>query len=345
MKKLVFPTLFLVLMILFAGLATAQPDLGEYPYYGHTLLAPGEVMQRGVRYSMNGHFLTLNPDGNLVVAREDGGYVWGFDTIGVDFLRVARVEMQTDGNLAAYDADGGYIWSALTEDPDPSTRLILTPEGALQLYSDARSLLWSSDVSTSRVSGPTQQPSAPGSATGRAPDGAPFSPGVCHAVTGIDARYPSEAELVADPDPVRGFIESLNCIRGARNLPPMRLDPALSQACQYLAEVSAANDKLGHDAVAVGGSAHAHMKEFWDRTAHYDYQGVARSEAAGQLWLDTDISLLGGTAILQWTDSSTHYRPFLSLEGQEHEEVGFGYARSNTDPGYYYTCAVFGDPR
>src|SRR5690606_2113056 len=90
-------------------------------------LENGTELVRGQRYwsQPGGHFLTLNPDGNLVVARADGGYVWGFDTQpNVEFWRVGRVVWQEDGNLAAYSADGGYIWSALTENPDPAARLL-----------------------------------------------------------------------------------------------------------------------------------------------------------------------------------------------------------------------------
>jgi fibro-slime domain-containing protein len=67
-------------------------------------LQPGTELVRGQRYySPSGeHFLTLNPDGNLVVARANGDYVWGFDTQGVDFPRVGTVVFQEDGNLAAY---------------------------------------------------------------------------------------------------------------------------------------------------------------------------------------------------------------------------------------------------
>jgi hypothetical protein len=134
------------LLVFLISAVFAQNASDAYPYPGRTLLLPPEVMQTGTRYAMNNHFITLNPDGNFVVAREaDDGYVWGFDSVGVNYPQVARVEMQSDGNLAAYDANSGYIWSALTENPDPNARLILLPTGTLQLYSDDRGVLWSSD--------------------------------------------------------------------------------------------------------------------------------------------------------------------------------------------------------
>lgn len=108
-------------------------------------LQPGTELVRGQRYwsPAGDHFLVLNPDGNLVVARANGDYVWGFDTQGIDFPRVGTVIFQEDGNLAAYAEDGSYIWSALTENPDPSAQLVLQPNGALQLATPDR-VLWTS---------------------------------------------------------------------------------------------------------------------------------------------------------------------------------------------------------
>lgn len=108
-------------------------------------LPPGTEFTRGQRYWApdGSHFVTLNPDGNLVVARADGGYVWGFDTQGVDVPRVGGVIFQEDGNLAAYAEDGSYVWSALHENPDPVSLLLLQPNGALQIATPDR-VLWSS---------------------------------------------------------------------------------------------------------------------------------------------------------------------------------------------------------
>ena len=109
------------------------------------LLPRGTELVRGERYwSPSGeHFLTLNPDGNLVVARADGGYVWGFDTQGVDFPRVGSVIYQDDGNLAAYAEDGSYLWSALHTTPDPDAQLVFRPNGALQIAA-GENVLWTS---------------------------------------------------------------------------------------------------------------------------------------------------------------------------------------------------------
>lgn len=129
-------------------------------------LAAAHSFTRGERlYNAGGdHFLVLNPDGNLVIARADGGYVWGFDTQpNVDHTRVGRVDWQPDGNLAAYDRNGQYLWSALTQNPDPAGRLVLQPNGALQIVSATRGVLWSSngDLSAVRAADVRQAPAAP----------------------------------------------------------------------------------------------------------------------------------------------------------------------------------------
>ncbi len=132
-------------------------------------LASGTELVRGERYwSPSGaYFLTLNEDGNLVVARADGGYVWGLDTQpNVEFMRIARVVWQEDGNLAAYADDGSYVWSALTENPDPTALLMLQPDGALQIVAGT-ALMWSSapgalqdDATVSDDDGTMEQPAA-----------------------------------------------------------------------------------------------------------------------------------------------------------------------------------------
>lgn len=127
------------------------------------------------------HFVGLNPDGNLVVAKADGGYVWGFDTQpNIDHTRVGRVVWQPDGNLAAYGADGSYLWSALTQNTDSSARLVLQPNGALQIVSPQRGVLWSSDGHLSVAAPATPAPPAAAPAPSNAGGAAgrfPITPG------------------------------------------------------------------------------------------------------------------------------------------------------------------------
>ncbi|WP_282275701.1 hypothetical protein [Stenotrophomonas sp. PS02297] len=120
------------------------------------------------------HFVVLNPDGNLVVAKADGGYVWGFDTQpNIDHRLVGRVAWQPDGNLVAYDAKGGYLWSALSKDPDSRSRLVLQSNGALQIVSPQRGVLWSSD---GKLSAPGAAPVTTVPAPAPKPAPAPAAP-------------------------------------------------------------------------------------------------------------------------------------------------------------------------
>lgn len=148
---------------------------------------------------------------------------------------------------------------------------------------------------------------------------------------------------ISNSDVREGFLETLNRVRKGRNLPPMEFDDSLNQACQWFAELMAKYDKGGHDAVEVGGNSYADMKAPWMRVKKYSYKGDGGTEAtADGDWTDT--SLIGGDSILGWSSSSTHFRPFLSMDNQLFKNVGFGYAKSATKKNYYYTCAVFGNP-
>ncbi len=160
---------------------------------------------------------------------------------------------------------------------------------------------------------------------------------------------PTLFELVKDRNPMQGFLKTANAVRKARNLPPMQFDNSLNQACQYLTNAMTKHNKMGHNPTAfVGRGApdyadYVKMNDPALRMQRYNFKGIPGVEAAGMVET-TDVSEIGGSAILQWAMSSTHYRPFLSMDKQEFKYVGFGYTRvPNTDR--YYTCAVFGNPK
>lgn len=144
-------------------------------------------------------------------------------------------------------------------------------------------------------------------------------------------------------DPRTGFIQTLNRVRRGRGLPEMEYSDQLNQACQWFADHMAKYDRGGHDAVEVGGASFASMQHPWMRTSHFGYQGDAGTEATSEgEW--ENVNLIGADAMLGWSSSNTHYRPFLAMDGQEFKNVGFAYAKSQKKPGYYYACAVFGNP-
>ena len=281
----------------------------------------GSALKKGVKYASpsGNHYLSLQDDGNLVVKTKNDGYIWGLDQVKKNFA--ARVELGRDGNLVAYDAQGKDIWSPQAK-RDPNAKLNITPNGALQLVSGNGEILWSSDGNLA------QEPSTTsGSAASK----------------DIKVGKPTLLELVKDPDPMQGFLKTLNSVREARNLPVMEFDEALTKACQWHTDLMAKYDKMEHDAVVIGGNQFADMQHPWTRVKKFNYKGDGGTEAAGMVDT-TDVSSIGGSAIMQWAMGSTHYRPFLSMDGQVFKHVGFGYTKTTKDPNRYYTCAVFGNP-
>ena len=125
------------------GPVTAPAPTGSgFPFSAGQGLEPGTTY----RAPSGGYAATLQADGNLVLTRADGGYVWGFDQLSeIDRSRVRGVRVQPDGNLVAVDADGATVWRALSSGADPAARLVLTSAGALQLVSPSRGVQWSSD--------------------------------------------------------------------------------------------------------------------------------------------------------------------------------------------------------
>ena len=160
---------------------------------------------------------------------------------------------------------------------------------------------------------------------------------------------PTTFELVKDPNVMQGFLKTLNSVRKARKLPPLQFDNALNKACQYLTDAMTKHNKMGHDPSAFVPrnnpqyAEYVKMKDPASRMQNFNFQGIPGVEAAGMV--DTpNVNEIGGSAMLQWAMSNTHYRPFLSMDGQEFKYVGFAYTRvPNADK--YYTCAVFGNPK
>ncbi|HLL67788.1 MAG TPA: trypsin-like serine protease [Micromonosporaceae bacterium] len=74
--------------------------------------------------------LWFQEDGNLVVYRRDGGYVWETRTHGTGATEFYN---QGDGNLVLYRPDGEDVWDSCTSTDGPST-LWLQDDGNLVLY-------------------------------------------------------------------------------------------------------------------------------------------------------------------------------------------------------------------
>jgi len=134
------------------GRATAQDGILPMPA-GYTV--DGRALEQGRKYySPSGnHYLIFQEDGNLVVNTSTGTRVWALSEVTANYANAERVQMGRDANLVVTGAGNAYIWSALTANPDYRALLSLTPNGALQLVSDRRGILWSSDGNLTPVAG------------------------------------------------------------------------------------------------------------------------------------------------------------------------------------------------
>jgi len=130
--------------------ATATPDAPAAltPVLAFPILAGTQIVQ-GEKYpSESGdHYMLFQPDGNLAVYNAaDDTHVWDMRVETGNHKEAVKIELQSDGNLVATGAGNEYIWSALTENPDASAFLTLSPEGVLQLVSaNTGKVLWASD--------------------------------------------------------------------------------------------------------------------------------------------------------------------------------------------------------
>ena len=154
-------------------------------------IANGAVLQRGARVpSASGrHYLIFQPDGNLVVYDKDDRYVWGLDRLP-NYQAAAHVRME-HGDLTVKDANQRLLWSAMGNSADPQAHMDLTPEGALQLVSPQRGILWASDGK--RTPTPASAP-PPVAAAVAAPTPAPAA-APAQSAAAVAARLPLTAGM------------------------------------------------------------------------------------------------------------------------------------------------------
>jgi hypothetical protein len=108
-------------------------------------------MVRNKRYfSANSlYYFVWQDDGNLVLNKDNGEYVWSLDKSYKGPLRdIKTLRLQPDGNFVALNAAGGFLWSPLNANnqnpPNSPTELIATIDGKLWLiHRPSRKTLWS----------------------------------------------------------------------------------------------------------------------------------------------------------------------------------------------------------
>ena len=165
--------------------------------------------------------------------------------------------------------------------------------------------------------------------------------GLCAFLVLLGGLTSLPGQLQAQTDPAStSFIQTLNNLRQKRGLPAMRLDPQITQSAQWLADHMARYDVLDHDAVKIGGKAYSDMRGIGERLKHFNFpsMGAAEACASGE---HASVEEAARAMTLGWANGKTHYRPFLSQDGQVFETCGIGIARSKKNPGQFYGCALF----
>lgn len=171
------------------------------------------------------------------------------------------------------------------------------------------------------------------------PDGPP-PPGLEKPIDMLADGNGGNTAAPADPEAAQTFIQTLNDLRKKRGLPAQRLDAQIVQSAQWLADHMARFDVIGHDAMLIGGPQFAGMRDLGDRLTYFGFtsNGAAEACAEGD---SKDARTATRNFTLGWANGKTHYRPFLSKDGQIFETCGYGIARSKKNPGKFYACALF----
>ncbi|MEZ5347456.1 MAG: CAP domain-containing protein, partial [Pyrinomonadaceae bacterium] len=150
----------------------------------------------------------------------------------------------------------------------------------------------------------------------------------------------------ANDDPRQGFLETTNRFRSGANLPALRLDDSLTEACQWFAEFMAAEDKgyPVHDVSEIRkDKPFPERNTSAKRLVYYGWEKKNKAHFEATI-LDTvpDIRLLGSHFALAWSSGNTHDAPFFDKDRTKYNSVGFGYAKAKSGEIKYYACAVFG---
>jgi hypothetical protein len=109
---------------------------------GNSSVNLGYIFRRGIKvYSSNrSYYLSLQDDGNLVLARNNGDPIWSSFTDN----RGSKAEFQKDGNFVVYDSYNRAIWATNTANRG-ATKLTIQNDGNLVIYKN-NSPIWSSET-------------------------------------------------------------------------------------------------------------------------------------------------------------------------------------------------------
>lgn len=123
----------------------APAALGANSSAGAGLFLPDEELKRGAQYTMNGHYLTYQADGNLCVYTNAKVFVWCVNNDKtVRFQESKRVVFTREGVLTMLAGDNQVVWRQPTSAAVPSSKVQISAQGALQIIGPSGNMIWSS---------------------------------------------------------------------------------------------------------------------------------------------------------------------------------------------------------
>ncbi len=128
-----------------AAAVPAAPAPASSSPGGAGLFLPGEELQRGSLYAMNGHHLTFQADGNLCVYTDAKRFVWCMNNDkSVRYQASSRVVFTREGVLSVTDANNQTVWRQPANGAVLSSKVEITAQGALQIVGPGNNVIWSS---------------------------------------------------------------------------------------------------------------------------------------------------------------------------------------------------------
>lgn len=121
------------------------PSPPPAPPSGRDTLYPGEWLEMQQELdSENGRYaLAYQPDGNLVLYRDDGKPLWSSKTSGTS---AGAAAMQEDGNFVIYNADGVPVWASNTGGY-PGATVSMQSDGNVVIYTSSGAPIWATGTS------------------------------------------------------------------------------------------------------------------------------------------------------------------------------------------------------
>lgn len=102
-------------------------------------------MRRGNQNTMNGHYITFQPDGNLCVYTNAKQFVWCVNNDPkVRYQDAQRVVFTNEGQLTMLNGANQLLWQQPARGLGQGSKVQITNNGALQIVGPNGAVSWSS---------------------------------------------------------------------------------------------------------------------------------------------------------------------------------------------------------